>query len=357
MSTKTTFDTIAKFIGQNDKRLIAQALNSLDFINQVRVIRNASLNGTGLQKMTVAKGIRNLNLNVETRGGAQRAFSGRKLLVYPGMKIIDIIPEEAYNTFMSDMLVPGAKQIPFAQWVWEQEMKKIAAEINDAIYLSTYKGDAAAWDSGTVYTGGTSYVYYGDDQDIYKCVTTTTAGQSPDTDPAKWSKVNELIISEGWGTLIAAEITAGNIAGANLIATGAINNTNALTKFEAMYNSMTVAHRQLGGTFKCSAAVYRAYIEHERAVYGYTATPDLGTGKKMIYGDPKWTIEQCTWMGTSGRVIATQMDNLVFGTNLEGDMGKVAKTIETLHGSKSVCKWTQGCQLSDLETLYVNDQA
>lgn len=355
--SKSTFDTIAKFIGQNDKRLINQALNSLDFINQVRVMRNASLNGVGLQKMTVAKGIRNLNTGIENRGGAQRSFTGRKLLVYPGMKIVDIIPEEAYNTWMSDMLVPGAKQIPFAAWVWDQEMAKIASEINDAIYLSTYKGDAAAWASGSTYTGGTDYVTYGDYDDIYKCVTTTLAAESPDTHPAKWSLVNEAIISEGWGTLIAAEITGGGIAGANLITTGALSTSNALTKVEAMVTGQSVAHRKLGGTIRMSPVTYDKYLAEEKTIYTSALTQSMGSGKKTVYGYPNWVIENCSWMGSSSRLIATQKDNLVFGTNMESDMNKVAKTIETLHGTKSVVKWTQGCQLADLETLYVNDQA
>lgn len=354
---KTAFDAAALFIGKYDRKFISQMLNGLDFIPQVKVMRLASLNGTLLPKMTVAAGIRPIDLDVETRDGSHRNFTGRKLFVYEGMKIIDFIPEEAFNTFLSDMMEPGAKEIPFAQWVWEQEFKKIASEINNSIYLSTYKGNAAAFDAGAVYTGGTDYIKFGTEKDVYKCVTTTTAGQSPLTHPAKWSKVNESVISTGWGKIIADEITAGAIAGANLIATGAINNTNALTKFEQMYNGMSVVHRRIGGTFKCAPAVYRSYIEHERTLYGSIATPELGTGKKTIYGAPNWSIEECTWMGASGRVIATQKDNLVFGTNVESNMNSVGKTIETLHGKRSVVKWLQGCEIADLETLYVNDQA
>lgn len=350
--SKTTYDAIAKFIGNNDKALINQVLNGLDFVNQVRVIRNASLNGTGLQKMTVQKGIRPLNLDVESRSGAHRGFTGRKLLVYTGMKIIDIIPEEAERTFMSDMLAPGAKDIPFAQWVWQQEFAKIGQEINDNIYTSTYKGDAAVFNALSTYAVN-DYVSFGTELDIYKCVTITTAGQSPSSHPAKWQMVNESVISAGWGTIIANEITASTITP---IVTGAINNTNALAKIELMYNGMTVAHRNLGGTFKVSPSVYRAYIENERTVYGPTATPDMGTGKKTVYGDPKWSLELCTWMGTSQRIIATPKDNLVFGTYALGDEAKAAKVIETLHGYRTVVKWRQGCEIADLEVLYVNEQ-
>lgn len=355
--SKTLASGIALFLGNNDKVLINQALNGLDFVNQVRIVRNASLNGTGLQKMTVGKGIRPLNLNIDQRGDNQRTFAGRKLLVYEGMKIIDLIPEELNNTWMSDMLVPGAKEVPFAQWVWQREFEKISSEINDAIYLSSYNGLAAAYNAATAYTGGTDYMKYGTYEDIYKCVTTTTAGQSPDTHPAKWSLVNESVISTGWGTIIANEITAGNIAGANLITTGAISSSNAMTKVNAMVEGMTVAHRNLGGTVKVSPVVYQNYLKEEKATFTMALDQRMGDGPKTVYGFPKWGIEQCSWMGTSSRIIATQKNNLVFGCNLEADSLKPAKTIETLHGTKSVVKWYQGCEIADLETLYVNDQA
>lgn len=354
MATKTTFDTIAKFIGQYDKKLIAQTLNGLDFVNDVRVIRNASLNGTLLPKMTVAKGIRNLNLNVESRDGSHRNWSGRKLMVYGGMKIIDIIPEEVYNTFLSDMMAPGAIQLPFAEWVWTQEFAKIGAEINDSIYSSTYKGDAAAWASGSTYSAG-AYVTFGAESDIWKANASTSAGESPTTHPAKWDKVNESIISTGWGTIIAAEITGGGLT--NVTTTGTLSATNVIDKVELMFDDIDEAHRKLGGHFYVSPIVYDWYLKSERTKYSGVATPDMGAGVKTVYGNPNWSIKKANWLGTSKRIIATQKDNLVFGTNLVTNMTKAGKTIETLHGSRTVVKWVQGCEISDLETLYVNDQA
>lgn len=353
--TKTAVAEIAKFIGQYDKKLIAQVLNGLDIVKDCRVIRNASLNGTLLPKMTVAAGARPLDLNVTTRSGNHRSFSGRKLNVYTGMKIISIVPEELERSFLSDMLEPGAKTIPFAEWVWMKEMEKLKSEINDNFYLSTYQGDAEEFDAAASggYTAG-DYVKFGDDLDIYKCVTDATTGQSPTTHPAKWSKVNGLVISDGWGTIIADEITNSNLTP---ISTSALTSSNALDKIELMYNGMTEAHRKIGGVFYLSPAKYRNYVIHERTVFGTQATPDMGTGVKTVYGDPKWTIKPATWLGTSGRVIATQPENLIFGTNLEADLGKISKSVETLHGSDHVIKWRQGAEIADLETFYVNDQA
>jgi hypothetical protein len=355
MGKATTFDAITKYAGQFDKQLVAQALNGMDFMKQVRVLRRASAHGVLLPKMTVNKGIRPLNLNVDSPKGTNRNFSGRKLYIHEGMKIITINPEEARGTFLDANLDPNAKEIPFAQWIWEQEMAKIASEINDNIYLSDYHGDAADYSAVTVYNPG-DYITF-TDYSVYKCVTLTTAGQSPTTHPAKWSEVDDVVISAGWGTIIADEITAGNIAGANLITTGAITNANALTKLELMFNSMTATHQRLGGKALVSSDVFRAYVEHERATYTAAATPELGDGKKYIYGTgKKWVIEESSMMGASGRVIMTQADNLAFGTNMEGDFNKIGKIVDTLHGYKAIVKWQQGCEISDLETLYVNEQ-
>lgn len=357
MGTKSsTFEAITKYAGQYDKKLVTQALNGMDFVSQVRVMRKASAHGVLLPKMTISAGIRPLNIDVVDPKGTNRTHSGRKIYVYGGMKIIRMIPEEARGTYQDEMLDPKAKVIPFAEWVWTAEMAKISAEINDNIYLSVAQAGATAYNAGTAYAVG-DYILFTDNS-IYKCVTITTAGQSPVTNAAKWLEVDGVAISKGWGSIIADEITGGGIAGANLITTGAINNTNALTKLELMYNGMTATHQKLGGTVRVSSDVYRAYVEHERATYTAAATPELGDGKKYLYGTgKKWQLEDCSWMGSSGRVIMTQKDNLVFGTNMESDSNTIGKTIEELHGTKSVVKWLQGTEISDLETLYVNDQA
>lgn len=355
-TTATEFDAIARWAGKNDKRMINQLLNGLDFLNDVRVIRNVDSHGMLLPKMIAEKGIRQLNLNVEEPNGKNRTFGGRKIFVYPAMKIIKVVAEEARKTFMSEMLDPKAKQIPFAQWIWEREFEKIGSEINDSIYLGE-RGEPEAFDSGAAYAVG-DLVTFGDYEDVYKANAITVAGESPTTDPAKWDLVNDAVISTGWGTIIADEITAGTIAGANLVTTGAIDNTNALDSIETMLKDMTVAHRKKGGIFRLAPDTFRAYLEHERDVYPSAANPSFGDGEKFVYGSgKKWVIREASWMGASGRVIATQKDNLAFGTFLESDANKIAKTVETLHGYKSIVKWLQGCEIADLETLYVNDQA
>lgn len=350
----TDVTAIAKWAGLYAKQMINQTLNGLDIMADVAVDRLVSRHGKLLPKFTAQGGMRPLNTNVEDNGRKERTFSGRKLFVFDGMKLFKIIPEDLRTSYLSDMLQPGAKDIPFAQWVWEKEMEKLASEINDNAYLSK-KVDAEDYDAGEAYVANTDYVVFGATEDIYKCITNAAAGESPLTHPAKWQLANQNVtLGDGFGTIIAAEIVAGNVPA---VATGAITNNNALTKFELMYNSMTVPHRNKGGIFRCAPDVFRAYIENERSVYTNTNTAESGDGKKYIYGSgKKWEIRECTWMGESGRVIATQFDNLQVGTNLKDNPG-LTNVVQTLHGYKAVAKFLFGMEIADLENLYVNDQA
>jgi hypothetical protein len=354
MSTVASdFAAITKWAGDNDKTIIGQMLNGLDFVNDVDVRRSVSSHGILLPKMVVNGGNRPLNTDVTSPKGTNRTFSGRKLFVNPGMKIIRVIAEEARKTFMDRGLDPKATDIPFAQWVWEQEFNKIQSDINDNTYLSVSQGGAAAYAAGTAYTAG-DYMTYTDNS-VYKCVTNTTAGQTPVSHAAKWLEVDALVISEGWGTIIAAEITASALP---VTTTGAITSSNALDKLELMYNDMTVAHRKKGGIFLLSPDNYRDYVKHEQTVFPNVNDQNMGDGKKFIYGTAKkWEVKEASWMGESGRVIATQKNNLVFGTYMADDANKIANIVPTLHGYDAIVKWLQGCQICDLEALYVNDQA
>lgn len=357
-TTYTEVQAIAKWAGMYSKKMTMQMLNSLDIFKDLNSDRMVSRQGKLLPKFKAQGGLRPLNINITSNGANQRQWSGRKLFVWDGMKIFNIRPDELIGSFQSDMLAPGAVQIPFAQWVWEREMEKLASEINDNFYLAENTESRTPFDAGIAYTYSATtpqYITYGPFEDVYKLKATTTAGQTPETHPAKWELFNAKGICDGPGTIIAREITAGNLTP---IVTGAITDANALDKIELMYTGMTVAHQNAGGVVFVGPDVYRKYLNQERTKYGNTvSSPDFGDGKKYIYGTgKKWEIRQCSWMGSSQRIIMTQFENTQVGTNLADTPG-ITKSVEVLHGTDSVSKFLLGFQFADLENLYVNDQA
>jgi len=355
MAATTDVEAIAKWAGKNSKTMLNQMLNGLDIMKDLTTDKMVSRHGKLLPKFTALAGMRPLDVEVEENGRVERRFSGRKLFVYDMMKLFKIIPEEEglLESFMSDMIQPGAKDIPFAQWVWAREMEKLASEINDNFWLQEFHSDAAAFNPASAYAIG-DYVKY-TDSNFYRAVAITAPGETPISHPAKWEEVNGLVSFDGPAKIIADEITAANITP---VVTGALTDANALDKVELIYKDMTVAHRAKGGIVRMSPDVYQKYLDHEKDVFPQVLNQTMGDGKKYIYGSgKKWEIREHTWMGTSGRVIFDVLGtNLRVGTNLSSTPG-VTKTIESLHGYKSVAKWLLGFEIADLEPLYTNDQA
>lgn len=348
---------INNYAGKYSKQLIQQFLNSLDFVKDLNVRRDVR-SPLNLTKLSVNPGIRQLNTSIDKKKGPNRVYSGRVLTPKPGMKIIEIIPEELRSTFMSDMLAVNAKDIPFAQWVWQREFEKIAQELNDNFYNNAYES-VSAFDAAATYTAG-DYVMF--EEVIYKCVTNTSAGESPSSAAAKWEDSDALVIFDGPGTIIASEITGSNITP---ISTGAITNSNAVAQLKAMWRSAPVAHRNRGMIQFVSYNTFENYITDHNTRFG-TGNAVSGNDLEEVnkYGgvflkesNRKCLIKPVTWMGTSGRVIQTFKDNLIVGMDQLSDTNKIGKTVETLHGYNSVVKFMLGFQIQDLECLYVNDQA
>jgi hypothetical protein len=352
----TDVASIAKWAGMYSKTFINQTLNGLDIFKDLYVNRMVSRNGVLLPKFTAQGGLRPLNLDIEDNNATERSWSGRKLMVYDAMKLFKIVPEELISSFQTDMIAPGAVEIPFAQWVWMSEMNKLASEINDNFYLADYAGTAASW-SATSYTFSSStatYVSY--QNDIYKLIATAASTDIPGTATTKWTKVNSLAIATGPGTIIAKELAASNLTAVSA-ASGSISSSNAWDKVQAMYNAMTVAHRNKGGVFRVSYDVYYKYCLQEASKFSYAASPESADGTKYVWGSAKkWEIRPCSWMGTSQRIIATQFENIQVGTNLAETPG-INNMVPTLHGYKAAAKFLIGSEIADLECLYVNDQA
>lgn len=356
----TDIEAIAKWAGLYDRNMIAQVLNGLDVFSDLSVDRNVSRQGKLLPKFVAEAGMRPLDTFVETNGRKERSIGGRKLFVYDCMKLFKIVPEEARESFLSDLIAPGAPDLPFAQWFWMREMEKLGSEINDNFYQSEYHADADAWASGDTYSTG-DFVKFTDDN-YYKAIDNTTAGQSPTTHPAKWEEVNGTVCFDGPAKIIADLVTA---SATNVVTTGAITSSNALEKIEDMYKDMTPAHKKRGGVFWLPTTVFENYMLNKRSVYSGTATEDIGDGRQYVYGSRKrWEIKEASWIIGSNRVIIDinlrnqRNSNLTVGSSFAGDRApQIGKIVPTVHGYLTSAKWLMGFQIADAESLYVNDQA
>ncbi len=158
-------------------------------------------------------------------------------------------------------------------------------------------------------------------------------------------------VANGWGTIIASELSGG---GLTAIATGAMDNTNAVTKVEAFLEDASIPTwlREMGGILKCSYSVFDKYAKSYRTINNFGYKPDATDRYKI--DNKNFYLEPESWMGTSQRLIATIPNNLVMGT----DIDRVA-VYPTPHLNiiQTRLMMPVGFEIQDLEAIYVNDQA
>lgn len=356
MGKTNDIDAIKGYIRTYDRHLISQTLNSLDFFTDpdIRVIRNLR-ETMDLNKMVVEDGIRPLNTDVLSAKG-KRKWTRRQITPRYGMKIFSIIPEDVRETFMSAMLAPGAKREPFAAWAWQQEFAKMGEELNNNFYLSKYHNGPTAWSASATYDAG-DLVYY--KEVIYEATATTTAGESPESAAAKWKDVDNKVLMDGPGTIIAKEITASALTP---VTTGTYDDTDAYDAYMEVWNSIPEARKRKGLRVFSSYDSVQDLTTNLNKKFGSgvgIANADIEEGKSFLLKGTggRLRVQPVTWMGSSRRIIMTVKGNLVVGTDQVGDTSKVSKVVETLHGYDSVAKFMLSCQWADLEELTVNDQA
>jgi hypothetical protein len=226
-------------------------------------------------------------------------FTDRTLTVYQSKWDYEIDPEQFRNTYLA---TPEA--VPF----YEHIINQVAKEYLSQIYLNT------------LYLGS------------YNAAGTTAAA-----------------IATGWGTLIAAAITATDLTA---IATGALATSDAVTKVELFVTALPSWMKERPSVIYCSYATFEKYRAHYRTLNGYGFVPQAGSYK--IDGYPNMELKPVAWMGTSARLIATIQGNLIIGT--DGDAIQLAAT-----SRRNIIEVRQmmpvGMQIADLEAIYVNDQA
>jgi hypothetical protein len=355
VSPATDISALQGYITKYDKTLIYQMLNGLDFVKDLAIIRNLR-EPRALPKMTVDEGVRRLNLDIEQAKGG-RSWTERIITPQLGMKIIKMIPEEVRESFMSEMLDPNAKELPFAQWVWAREFEKIASELNDNFYLNT-RPTVVPFDAAATYAVGAHVLYK---EVIYKQVSagTTTAGESPESASAKWEDVDNKVLFEGPDAVIKKAIsTEGLLA----VGTGTFDEGDAYAYFKEMWGAVTEAHKNKGMVAHVSYDVQQDLAENINTLFGSgkgIGGVDIEEGNSFIMKNTggRLRIVPHTWMGSSRRVIMTHPGNAVLGLNAASDSQKVGKVVETLHGYRAIVKFILAFQFRDLENLYVNDQA
>lgn len=352
-------DQVRGLLDRDSKLILSQVLNKLDFMKDLRPgIITGHRENLRLNKMVIEPGIRPYDRYNET-AKHKRILSRRELIPRQWEKIFQVVPEEYRETWLSAMLAPKARREPLEAFAWRLEYEKIAAEFNENFYLNEYKVDQAVdWSAGPTFILDDIVKF----EEIYYTPNggdLPAAGESPTTDPDKWFDVDATIIFDGPGTVIANEITGGDIIP---IVTGVIDDTNAVAAIRTVFDGLTEPHKNGNPISYVSFAVFEDYIENYNNLFGtgnQIGFSDLDTNKDIVVKGTarRLRMRPCTWMGSSQRIITTFEGNIKIGIDKEADFVSRAKILEQLKGYKTYAMGHLNTEFADLEVLYVNDQA
>ena len=231
--------------------------------------------------------------------GNGAAFTDRTLTVYNSKWDYDLDPEQYRNSYLAVQ-----EKNPYYQFILNQVAKEYLSQLNDS----------------TLYLGS------------YSAAGTTAAA-----------------IATGWGTLLAAEITATNITP---VTGAAITSSNAVAQVELVADAAPAWMKSREAVMFCSWGTFEKYRTNYRASFGFSFNKNE-SGHYKVDGK-NIRLQPVSWMRTSQRLILTIPGNLIIGTDLEGVevAASMRRNIIEVRQMMGV-----GMQIADLDALVVNDQA
>lgn len=156
-------------------------------------------------------------------------------------------------------------------------------------------------------------------------------------------------LCNGWGKIIADEITATNITP---VVTGAVTASNAVTQVELVADALPIWMKEEGYIVYCSHNIFEKYCKHYRTLNGFKFDPGVTGDYKL--DNKNGVLRPVAFMGASQRIVATVANNLVFGTNVEQVAQHPTRHLNIL---KIRHMMPVGCEIQDLDAIAVNDQA
>jgi hypothetical protein len=360
---------ITAYADEHKRDLISTLVNGLDIANDIMVIPNVK-NKIALTKVAVGNSFRPYSASHEPKTGSI-VYTDRDLETLTGKVDLLLDMKDFKSKHLAWRTSPGNRasktfnDMDFAPFVWDQVIKGLQREMNDeTAYFGFAKASASAYSGAATYAA-LAYITYTQDGVLqyFQNVSgsTTTAGESPDTDPAIWQNVTARAVVPGIKSHIDAAITGGFA----VTTTGAINSgATARTGFKTLFRDMPTPYKRNGVIIHASYTDCEYLADGQEDITKYT-TPDMAAlGLIPIIGtNGKGFAKPATWLGDSRRLIAEPLlpgtgmgMNLVMGTDLLSD-GNDINTIPDVHTIKAGITVDLGFQIQDLDALRLGDQA
>ncbi len=292
----------------------------------------------------------------------QFEFSDRKLRVDLAQRDLYLTTTEFRTTYLAKWAASYGsnsdkeKQIPLPAFFWGEYMKNIASEVVGMVYNGLGVDKFATFASGTSYSVGAlvkiTTTNTGKSRlDYFKCITATTAGQSPITHPAKWENVNDLAITEGFEQKFLKAIADEGFD--SIVSTGDITVDDALDQFKAIFRGLSEVQRNKGAVIYTSLSDKDTLVDCIDNKYkGFQRNDNVF----LLPGtDGKCKVLAVDWLAGKKRKICSLPNNLTVGTNKLSDMNKLFSKVEH-YGIETSLTYLFGTEICDLESVVINDQ-
>lgn len=352
---------ILNYLGQVRGALFGTLYNNFDIANDITLVPNVK-NTLRLTKLLI-------NNNAEPYTGIFEpnandiGYSEQDLVVDQWQRDMIIDPRKYRTTYLSEFLPAGSgtnqNAIPFAQYTISQFLKQLAASMNDtSSFFGLGTAAFPAYNAGTVYNAGNPIKYTPTGKtkpQYYLCLATTTAGQSPDTTPAKWSKRNDLALCVGLGTRI--KTARDNSTITNVVDTGAVTSSSgAYTQAKNVFRSLPAPVKKAGATlYMAQNLVDYLMDDFQQGVGKYTTIDSSSDILYLPNTNKKCMIKPATWMDGSGMIIGSPKENLLMGTDLVSDMNGI-NPIPDVYNIKMGMSGVIGFNFQDPAVIAINDQ-
>jgi hypothetical protein len=252
----------------------------------------------------------------------------------------------------------GNMQIPYEETVYQSAIKAVTSSlIRQTLYHGVGKAAFTDYDAGDAYAVNdlVKYKKANGSTRYWKCKVITTAGQSPETHPAKWTDVSPLAITVGLKKKLDDAV---NAVGSTFVpvTTGSLA-TDAYDKMIAVYRGLPEKVREVGESFWvcCSQDAKDLVMDDYEANYGkYSGRMDEFTVLPKTDGKAKILV--CPWLSGTHAVIATVEDCLLLGVDGPDDKEYIDAEKEKYFLNLMI-SGVMGIGFKHVSGLSINDQA
>jgi hypothetical protein len=357
MANNIDLSLLRQYSGEYHPELVAALYMAIESLSDGVIVMPNIKNELNFNKLTIKGGIKPYSGKFAPRAKSG-AYTEKTLKVSKVQRDDLVSPSDYLPAYMAKMRgageSPNNMAIPFEQFFWEMVMKRDATDlIVDQVYWGVDKATIAAFNPLTAYAVNVIVSYTQDNElRYYRTIAATSAGETPDTHPAKWEWAGSRVLGKGFNQLLKDGIASGECKS---IATGVITAADAYAQFTSVYRLLAEPIRM--GKFgqvevDCGQLAYEALMDdYENKIKKNFEEVDgviylAKTGKNCI-------IKPRPWLVGSNRIVARVPGEFLIGTDQEADMN-TNKVIEDVYDLRVGKSFMWGQLISDFEKTVCN---